>query len=174
MRAAAQTSCGNGRGAAERGFTLMEVLIAIIVLVFGLVAITNLFVLATSSNVVARHMTAATTQATEAMEMLKAVPFAGLVPGGSIDVNTESANAYDEGVPMRVSAAKVVNTYAVDRLVRGVGRIRVRWQIVAVDNQTRLIRVSAASSSPVLLGRSRVDLMTYRSCTGPKLGCPAM
>ncbi len=167
----------------EDGFTLVEVLIAMLVFVFGIMAIANLFTLATSSNVVARHLTAATAQANEAMEVLKAVPFAGLLPGSATSAGDVSSAAFTTGTPpvsnenrtlqVDLDGDHVVDSYAADRDVKGVGRILVRWEILRIDNQTRVIRVVAQDSSPVLRGRTRVELVTYRSCTGPRLGCPA-
>ncbi len=172
--------------ARQEGFTLAEVVIAIVVFVFGIMAIANLFTLATSSNVVARNMTASTAQATEAMEMLKAIPFSGLIPAGQVslcnsgspDLNTgaDTTHTWDQGQPMQVdlNGDKAADTYcAADRDVAGVGRIRIRWQVLAIDNQTRQIRVTAAPASIALRGRSRVDLVTFRTCTGPNVGCPA-
>lgn len=160
----------------EGGFSLIEVLIAVVVLSIGLAAVANLFAMATTSNVAARHMTAATTQATEAMETLKAVPFAGLVEGGDVELDGQAAtnHQWDADEPIRVDldGDDEIDTYEADREVDGVGPIWIRWQIAALDNQTRLIRVVAASRSPLLRARSRVELRTYRTCTGPNLGCP--
>jgi hypothetical protein len=84
----------------EAGFTLVEALVAILVLVVGLMGIANLFALAASSNSVANHGTAAVAEATETMERLKTIPFMQLlaccsrqpqnppvcvVPGGCLD-----------------------------------------------------------------------------------------
>src|SRR5512133_121447 len=121
----------------EAGFSLVEVLIAVVVLSFGLMAIANLFAMSTSSNVAARHLTAAATQATELMETLKAVPFTGLAEGGQADLLAELDKAAATGQrfaadqPVRASsAANVVNAYEADRDVDGVGTIRIRWRIV--------------------------------------------
>jgi prepilin-type N-terminal cleavage/methylation domain-containing protein len=174
-----------GRGG-EAGFTLVEVLIAVVVLSFGLMAIANLFAMSTSSNVAARHLTAATTQATEVAEMLKAVPFSGLTPGGPTNIVAEldwpSSYQYGrdaatgktllEPVKVDLNDDNVVDVYDGDRFVEGVGTIRVRWQIARVDDQTRLIHIVAASATPLLTARSRVEFLTYRSCTGPRIGCP--
>src|SRR5688572_2444174 len=71
--------------AQERGFTLVEALIAMVILVFGIIAVTNLLIVAASSNNVANQGTAATTAATEALERLKAQPFHTLTQGGDLD-----------------------------------------------------------------------------------------
>ncbi len=63
----------------QSGFTLIEALIAIVILVVGLLGVTNMLLMATSSNVAANRGTAATTAAAETMERLKAANFATLV-----------------------------------------------------------------------------------------------
>jgi hypothetical protein len=56
--------------------------------------------------------------------------------------------------------------------VEGVGTIRVRWQIAQIDQQTVMLHIVAATATPMLRARSRVEFLTYRTCTGPRLGCP--
>lgn len=163
--------------AGQDGFSLVEVLIAVVVLAFGLMAVANLFAMATSSNVAARHMTAAVTQASEATEMLKAVPFSGLRPGGTVNLDTPAAANHvwqaHQQIDVDTNNDDVVDAYEADRDVDGVGTIRIRWQLQRIDQQTWLVRVMAASASPLLRARSRVEFVTYRTCTGPNLGCPA-
>src|SRR4026208_1212508 len=65
---------GSGR-AGEAGFTLIEALVAILVLVFGLIGIANLMLAAATSNSVAHQATAATAQASRTLEDLKATSF---------------------------------------------------------------------------------------------------
>jgi prepilin-type N-terminal cleavage/methylation domain-containing protein len=165
------------RGRDEAGFTLVETLIAVVVLSVGLMAIANLFAMSTSSNVAARHMTAATTQAVEAMEMIKKIPFAGLALGGNGNLDVAAAATHrwaaDQPIDVDTDDDLVIDAWEADRDVTGVGTIRVRWQIARVDDQTRLVRIVAASTSPVVRARSRVEFVTYRSCTGPDIGCPA-
>ena len=166
---------------AEAGFTLAEVMVSVLVLSFGLMAIANLFAMATSSNVAARHLTASATQATEVMEAIKAVRFDGVDPGGVADLlgalDTQAASnhrwAADKPIRPDSDANGEIDAYEADRVVEGVGTIRVRWQIVRIDDQTRMVRVAAASASPLLRARSRIEMVTFRSCTGPRLGCPA-
>lgn len=146
----------------EAGFTLAEALVAILVLVVGLMGVTNLMVISGASNVAANQGTAAASAASETLESLKSQPFtsAAMAPGG--DVNADLAGYFrDVDLP-------------------GVGRIRARWEIVAVDAQTRFIRVRAqalgasGTSNDSLLGgaRSRSEFTTFRSCTATTSGCP--
>jgi prepilin-type N-terminal cleavage/methylation domain-containing protein len=137
----------------EAGFTLIETLVAIVVLVFGLIAVTNLLLVGATNNTVANHGTAATTVATQQMEVLKAQPFRDLAVGGDLATDTT-------GFFQNVS-------------VEGVGVINVRWQITAPEPQLRFIAVQAEGVGPMVRTRSRINLTTFRSCTADTAGCPA-
>jgi prepilin-type N-terminal cleavage/methylation domain-containing protein len=139
---------------AEAGFTLIETLVAIVVLVFGLIAVTNLLLVGATNNSVANHGTAATSVATQQMELLKARPFRDLLPGGSL---TNDDALFSDNVQ-----------------VEGVGTINVRWQIVEPTDepQMRFIVVQAEGIGPMVRTRSRVQLTTFRSCTADTAGCP--
>jgi prepilin-type N-terminal cleavage/methylation domain-containing protein len=148
----------------EAGFTLVEVLTAIVILVFGLIAVTNLLVVAGTSSQVANVGTTASAIASEQMEVLKALPFPP-VPGGPVfagptltaggDVNNNVPGFFrDAGNDPRLR-------------VPGGGTITVRWQVTRLQNQLFHIRVRAESPSGILLGRTRADFTSFRACTGP-------
>lgn len=137
----------------EAGFTIIETLIAIVVLVFGLIAVTNLLLVGATNNSVANQGTAATSVASQRMELLKTTPFRDLDTGGSL---TSDVTDFSEEVP-----------------VEGVGRINVRWQITAPEPQLRFISVQAEGMGPLVRVRSRALLTTFRSCTAATAGCPA-
>ena len=146
----------------ESGFTLAESLVAILILVVGLMAVTNLLVVGMASNVAANQGTAAATAASEALEALKAQPFtsAAMVPGGDAESDIAGYN-------------QTVN-------LPGVGSIHTRWEIVDVDARLRFIRVraqalgrSAVTPDSNLGGASsRSEFTTFRSCTQSTAGCP--
>jgi hypothetical protein len=142
-------------GRAEAGFTLVEALISIVVLVFGLLAITNLMLVAASSNSVGNQSTATAAVASQTLENLKAVPFATLAQGGSV---TADATGYFQ-----------------DDVVPGVGVVHTRWQIVqrAGDRQTLFIHVVSEPTGGLLRRRARADFTTFRTCTTTTIGCPA-
>ena len=146
----------------EQDFTLIEALIAIAILAIGLAGVTNLFVVASSSNSAANHGIAAVTEATETMERLKAIPFLQLVPGGSLAVDMFATNATDD------LFSGGVFQYNRERDVDGVGRIRTRWTIVqpgAGGPDVYFITVRAESQSPMMMQRTRADMTTFRACT---------
>ena len=143
----------------EEGFTLIEALIAIAILAIGLAGVTNLFVVASSSNSAANHATAAATEAAETMERLKAIPFLQLVPGGSLTADLPTPSTDDDVTNARYNRVRDID---------GVGRIRSRWTIVqpgAGGPDIYFITVRAESLSPMMMQRTRADLTTFRACT---------
>lgn len=138
----------------EAGFTLVEALTAIVILSFGLMAVTNLMVVAASSNSVANQSTAAADMAARTMESLKLRPWndAALAVGGDLTSCLASYCQTDD--------------------IPGVGRIETRWEIQAVDVRTRFIRVRAEGRGVLSGPRSRAEFTTFRSCTMPQIGCP--
>ncbi len=138
----------------DSGFTLVEALVAIVILVFGLIAVTNLMLVAASSNSVANQSTAAATIASQKLEQLKAQPFTSLAAGGGV-------------------ASDVTGFYQDDD-VPGVGRIHTRWAIVAIagDAQVYFVQVRSEGTGALSVSRSRAEFTTFRSCTNVALGCP--
>lgn len=155
------------RAATEAGFTIIEALIAIIILVFGLMAVTNLMIVAGSSNTAANHGTAATAQATETMERLKAIPFTTLTTGGDLASDVGTANCQEPA-----NQCVVAGNFNVYRAIPGVGLIRTRWQIISVGADVLFIKVRSESTSPLVGARSRAEFTTFRSCSATSLGCP--
>lgn len=166
---------------AESGFTLIEALIAIVVLVVGIVSVVNLFVVASTSNAVANHSSAASGQGTETMERLKSIPFLDLTGGlsGSTsgDLDNDAGNALNcvEPDPQPVTPVNCVvpGNYNLARDIPGVGRIKTRWMIVrpgAGGPDTLFIVVRSQSTATLAGMRSRSEYTTFRTCT--VAGCP--
>lgn len=155
---------------AEAGFTLIEALIAILILIFGVAAIANLMVVAGTSNTAANHSTAATIAATEQMDLLKAVPYAQLVPGqmlgdepGRLTFDVPPGGTCGS-VPATALTCTIVRS-EVGSTVSGGATIHVRWRIVALPGSTttRFIEVQAQSLAPAMAVRSRAWLTTFRT-----------
>lgn len=148
----------------EAGFTLIEALISIVVMMVGLMAVSNLFLIASSSNLAANRGTVAVAAAMETMERLKIVPFNQLVAGGSLTVNTPN-DACDQPIPIGFCRID-------DR--PGSGQILTRWVVVSVNPQTYFIRVQSEALGPLMGPRTRADFTSFRSCTASANdGCPA-
>jgi len=141
----------------ESGFTLVETLVAIVVLIFGLMAITNLMLVAGSSNTVANHMTAATGSASRTMEELKATPWGALTVGGTVTDDTQCP------------------AFCRDDSIQGVGIIHTRWEVVQAappgPQTIRFIRVRSEGTGALTRARSRAEFTTFRTCTDPSLTC---
>lgn len=152
---------------AEAGFTLIEALVAIVILIFGLMAVSNLMIVATSSTSVANQGTAASVTASEQLELMRAQPWpalAALAPGGDL-VNDSGATAIC-GDP-----AALLGTFNCDADLPGVGRVHVRWRIdnVAPDatvwTRTIFIQVQAEGTGALSGARSRSLFSMFRTCT---------
>jgi type II secretory pathway pseudopilin PulG len=130
----------------DAGFTLVEALTAIVILIFGLLAVTNLMVVAASSNSVANQSTAATSVASQTLEQLKALTFTdpGLAAGGDL--------------------ATDVGGYNSDTTVPGVGNIHTRWVIADVLGAPPLKAITVQSEGTGVLARarSRAQFTTFR------------
>ncbi|HWW95536.1 MAG TPA: prepilin-type N-terminal cleavage/methylation domain-containing protein [Vicinamibacteria bacterium] len=170
-----------GRRKAEAGFTLVEVLTAMVILIFGLMAVTNLLLVAASSNTVANQSTAAAASASRIMDRLKDASFPTLAAGGSVTVDTPGgvpAPCGGEGGPWPGPPPVAVNAPAglnnCDDDIPGVGKIHTRWAINAIPGTARtfFIQVRSEGTGALAGARSRAEFTTLRSCTEPT-GCPA-
>lgn len=156
-------------GSAEGGFTLVETLVAVVILSFGLMAVTNLLLVGAQSNTVAHASTGAAAQASEVLERLKAIPFTTLTEGGSLDTDEGVINCDDT---TRTGGCVVAGNFNSRRGIPGLGEIKTRWIIEVIDAQTLFIEVRSESTAPMAGARSRADFTTFRSCTAPTAGCP--
>jgi type II secretory pathway pseudopilin PulG len=158
---------------AQAGFTLVEALVAIVVLIFGLMAVTNLLLVAASSNAVANQSTAATSVASGVMDMLKATDYlaipAGGPPGGlTFEVPPGGGPACDVAVPA---------DFHCDLNVPGVGVIHTHWVVTPqalapVDPRLVLIQVRSEGTGALSGPRSRAEFTTLRSCTNSDPAAP--
>jgi prepilin-type N-terminal cleavage/methylation domain-containing protein len=167
----------------EVGFTLIEALIAIVILAVGQAALANQLQVGGTSNHTANHMSATTAEAIETLEALKAIPFGNLAVGGDLDLDQPAICQPDcEANPDDCPTACVVGRPAVPiyynyyRTVPGVGLIRTRWLIAdpipgAGSPPVCYITVRSESVAPIAGGfRSRAEFSTFRTCT--TAGCP--
>jgi type II secretory pathway pseudopilin PulG len=167
------TRRGTRERGAEAGFTLVEALVAIVVLIFGLMAVTNLMLVAASSNSVANQGTAAVAAATRAMDLIKATTYDALddaAPGG-IDPFDPSDGGKDCDDP-----TLVFNEWHCNDDVPGVGTVHVHWWLTSTpDPRLLYVRVRAEGTGALSAARSRAEFTTFRACTNSDPatgGCP--
>jgi len=155
----------------ESGFTLVEALVAMVILAFGLIAVTNLFVVAASSNQIGNISTATAAEASEVLERLKSVSFCALTPGGDLASDAGTANPAPTPPTQPDIFKSGALTYHMYRSLPGVGMLRTRWTITNLDpgpadSPTRFI--TAESQVAGIFGGqiSRAQFTTLRTCTG--------
>lgn len=154
-RIRAQATITNRGRLGERGFTLIEALIATLVLSFGLIAISNLMIVSTSANYLANQSTAATMLAAQQMELLRSVNFTALTvsPGDTLETPTVGWSVITD--------------------VPGVGNFLTTWRIQNAMSNTVYIQVRSESTR--FLGRrTRAEFTSYRACTLTGSGCAAI
>lgn len=147
----------------EAGFTLIEALVAIVILIFGLMAVSNLFLVATSSTSVANQSTAAAVAATEVLEVMRATPWTALVDGGNL--------AADAGLPAPSCEVPTAG-YFCDADTPGVGRVHVRWLITPLGVRTKYVQVQAEGQGALSGARSRALFGMFRTCTDTPVSVP--
>jgi type II secretory pathway pseudopilin PulG len=158
---------------AEAGFTLVEALVAVVVLVFGLMAVTNLLLVAASSNSVANQSTAAVASATRAMDMLRVTTYDELddTPGGMTFDPSDAA-----GCKACTDETLVFTDWHCSEEVPGVGTVHTHWWVTATADPRLLhIRVRSEGTGALAGARSRAEFTTFRSCTNSDPatgGCP--
>jgi type II secretory pathway pseudopilin PulG len=157
---------------AEAGFTLVEALVAVVVLIFGLMAVTNLMLVAASSNSVANQGTAAVASASRAMDLIKATTYSalnGAAPGGL------AFDAADGGKEC-TDPTLVFNEWHCSEVVPGVGLIHTHWWVTAAaDPRLLYVRARSEGTGALAGARSRAEFTTFRSCTNSDPatgGCP--
>ena len=122
------------------GFTLIEVLVALVLIGIGVLAAAPMFVYAMQGNAVAADFGSVGASAVERMELLRSQDYSTLAPGGSL---TSSVSGYSD-------------TSNPDFVVR--------WQIAnnAVPSGTRSVTVRAIAVRRVVGARKEITLTTLR------------
>ena len=159
-----RTGVSHRRG--EQGFTLIEALIAMVILIVGIAAISNLMVVAGTSNTVANSTTAASSVASQQMELLKAARYNMLAAGGTMVMPPTHTTSHPQ-----CNTGVVTAVYACDTNVPGVGSIHVQWEIVgplagAVPAGTVFINLMAQPIAPGIGMRARARFTTFRTDLG--------
>ena len=172
----------------QAGFTLVEALIAVVILAVGLMAVTNLFVVAAASNQVGNYGTATATVASETLEKIQALDFFFVCPqlGAPQPVQPcpgpiRGSLTADVGAPNNTPEVTVGGalTFHSVRNVAGVGGapqnqnivVRTRWVIQDATGITAayMITVQSRIDGPLGGSISQAQFTGFRACTAP--GC---
>jgi prepilin-type N-terminal cleavage/methylation domain-containing protein len=169
---------GFGHAAGDKGFTMMEVLIAMVVLAVALIGLASLATSNLKSTDSARRLTQALNLAMEKMEVLEAVPFANLQFAHSLPVSEDgNVNRACSGAagtppvftctPSGAEGSISDPTVTIDGMVFTWG-----WTVtyVNLDNDTEYYAGTGGSGAPVIDSRDlkRLDLtVSWRDIFGP-------
>ncbi|MEJ7601745.1 MAG: prepilin-type N-terminal cleavage/methylation domain-containing protein [Kofleriaceae bacterium] len=97
--------------AAERGFTMLEVLIAILLSSVGMIGIVALFRVQTAASSFSRRTTEASVLATDQLERVRTIPIPAAGSGSSQTSLDESGTVVTDGVFARTWTAVPVTDY---------------------------------------------------------------
>ncbi|MEO6400434.1 MAG: hypothetical protein ABIP62_00315 [Vicinamibacteria bacterium] len=148
------------------GFTLVEALMAVVILSFGLMSIANLSIVAISSNSVANRSSAATMIAAQQLEVLRSTPFSSLV-ATSIDTINIPTIGYERGYGLPTAAADPPFN------LEGVAEFVTTWRIQTLSTANMLFIQVRTEPRGFRGRRSRAEFTTVRTCTGgTTTGCP--
>lgn len=156
----------------QAGFTLVEAMVSMVILSVGLMAVTNLMIVAGSSNAVGNQGTATAATASEVLERLKAIRFTDLLTGGDLTANTGSLTNCTYAPPGSTTDCVIAGNFHEIRRLEGTASIVTRWVITLPNAQTIFIRVRSESANPLTAARTRAEFTTIRSCTTLDTGCP--
>jgi len=138
----------------EQGFTLIEALIAVIILIVGLVAVAQLLAVAAASNSTANQTSAAAAVASQELERLQTIPIGQLVPTTG-------------GLPADITVGCGGAAAAPDSDIAGVGRVRTCWQITSLGGSNPVFYIAVRSQA---LGPfswlTRSEFSTFRAQNG--------
>ncbi len=125
----------------EDGTSLLEVLVALLLIAMGALSVAPMFVTSADANATGADITSLTSMATARMESLRATAFHNLIPGGSL---TSSLASYSD-----TTDPKAV----------------VRWEIIdgGGPTNTKTIRLIALVVTQLPGQQKSVELSTLRS-----------
>ena len=161
----------------REGFSLIEVMIAIVILTVGLLSLAQMMVVATKANALAGRMTASAALAKQQLELLKAAPFYTNPAVPSVgNINPVLCNTGPQCGDLDSNDPGFFQFYNADGQPVGAANqalFVVRWQITRIvdpnddDLPLAMLRIAArclpASESGIYLGVGDARLVTFRT-----------
>jgi prepilin-type N-terminal cleavage/methylation domain-containing protein len=148
----------------EEGFSLIEVMVAIVILTVGLLSLAQMMVLATNSNTLSGRMTSCSALAKEQLERIKAAPF---YTNPQAQVRSPQLTA---GGDINNTVGGYSQIYDADGLPAAAGLYEVRWQITDIATalplamvriQVRCLPAAGLGDQFAIIGEARFT--TYRT-----------
>jgi prepilin-type N-terminal cleavage/methylation domain-containing protein len=148
----------------EDGFSLIEVMVAIVILTVGLLSLAQMMVLATNSNTLSGRMTSCSALAKEQLERLKAAPF---YTNPQAQVRSPQLTA---GGDINNTVGGFSQIYDADGVPAAAGLYEVRWQITDINTplplamvriQVRCLPAAGMGDQFAVIGEARFT--TYRT-----------
>jgi hypothetical protein len=114
-----QPKASRADGGNEKGLTLIEAVIALLVTVIGLVSIAGMFVIAIKTNSLSRNLTTATTFAQDKLEQLETLSFQRLADPSRMKANPKSRGMEDAFVvgSLEEDVTASDGTYYFDKII---------------------------------------------------------
>lgn len=160
----------NVRPDTESGFTLVEALFAIVIFAVGIMAVSNLMLVAASSNAAANVSTPATAAASQMLDIIKSTSFEDLV--AAVPTSPAGSVTGDVGATLTpCPSVFIAGSFNCDTFVAGVGPVHMRWMLEGfapgIDGTWTAfkITVSAEGTGAFSGPRTRAQFTTIRACT---------
>ena len=143
----------------EAGFSLIEMMMASLVLLIGVISVASLIGYSISSNFSSKNNTIATAVAERQMEQLRSLAFAGLVDGGS--TLNSSGNITFTGSPVSgySTAASLADSDQIGKTVS----YDVRWNITTVNGLKKITVAAQRSGGSFRLQQAPAQLILIKA-----------
>lgn len=157
----------SNKGDREQGFSLIELLIASVILMSGVLSVAVMIGTSISTNLASKNDTVAMSAAEQQMEILKSTSFASLTPGGST-LQSDGRLLFEN--PSTGSPYSRVNGYFTTISLTNsdqtglTASYDVRWNIAYADATNNLLRITvAARRTPSNLRMPPVQLVYIKA-----------